>query len=96
MRLLSNTIRGLLLLIPCVVTMSGEMASRQERSLEARQSLPRSPPPTDQAFINNALTKQNAIRAKYKAPALTWNPTLATAALAKSNSCHVNHTVSPT
>ena len=75
-------------------SMTNDMAVRQERSLTARQSLPRSPPPTDQAFIKTALAKQNAIRKKYGVPALTWNSTLAAASLAKSNACKVNHAVS--
>lgn len=62
--------------------------------LETRQTtIYKSPPPTDKAFINTALTKANAVRTKYKAPALKWNATLASVALKKSNACKVNHTV---
>jgi len=93
MRLLWYSLLGMFL-AHFAWSMTNDMAVRQERSLAIRQTLPRSPPPTDQAFIKTALAKQNAIRIKYGVPTLTWNSTLAAAALAKSNACKVNHAVS--
>ena len=52
-----------------------------------------SPPPTDTAFINKVLATVNSIRAKHAAPAMTWDKTLASYALQKSNGCKAAHGV---
>lgn len=54
-----------------------------------------SPSPTSTAFINQAIQKVNAIRAKYNAPDLVWSAEIAQVALKKSNGCILNHTVCP-
>jgi len=52
-----------------------------------------SPPPTDVTFINTVLTTVNGIRSKHAAAAVTWDATLASFALQKSNGCKLNHVV---
>ncbi|KAK3318958.1 CAP domain-containing protein [Apodospora peruviana] len=74
------------------LTTAAPPAPDPDRVLDVRQTLLTSPPPTDAAFINTCLTKVNAIRAKYAAPALVWKAAIAQVALTKSNSCKVYHT----
>jgi hypothetical protein len=55
-----------------------------------------SPPPPNDTFEANILSYVNNIRSNHAAAPLTWDATLATYALGKSNGCKVNHVVSTT
>lgn len=53
----------------------------------------RAPPPNDTRFQNLAIDTINEIRKFYKADNLTWDTTLAMAAMVKAEGCRLDHSV---
>ena len=86
MKLFSLSILSSVLLLS---SNASPLAPLEERTIEKRSS----PPPTNSAFKQNVLTYVNGIRSRHAAPPLTWDASLASYALRKSNGCKLDHNV---